>query len=50
VIFETTDTNKGWNGKFKDVQLASDVYVYYLEIVTASNRRVTKKGTITLIR
>jgi len=50
VIFETTDINKGWNGKFKDVQLASDVYVYYLEIVTASNRRLTKKGTITLIR
>jgi gliding motility-associated-like protein len=50
VIFETTDINKGWNGKFKDVQLASDVYVYYLEIVTASNRKVTKKGTITLIR
>jgi len=50
VIFETTDINKGWDGKFKDIQLASDVYVYYLEIVTASNRKVTKKGTITLIR
>ena len=49
-IFETTDISKGWDGKFKDVQLASDVYVYYLEIVTASNRKVTKKGAITLIR
>jgi gliding motility-associated-like protein len=39
VIFETSDINKGWDGKFKDVQLASDVYVYYLEIATASNKR-----------
>jgi gliding motility-associated-like protein len=50
LIFETTDMNKGWDGKFRDVQLASDVYVYYLEIVSASNRTITKKGTITLIR
>ena len=50
VIFETTDINKGWDGKFRDVQLASDVYVYYLEIVSASNKKITKKGTITLIR
>jgi len=49
-IFETTDINKGWDGKFKDAQLASDVYVYYLEIITASNKKITKKGTITLIR
>jgi len=50
VIFETADINKGWDGRFRDVQLASDVYVYYLEIVTASNKKVSKKGTITLIR
>jgi len=50
VIFETTDINKGWDGKFKDLQLASDVYVYYLELVSASNKKITKKGTITLIR
>ena len=50
VIFATTDMNKGWDGKFREMQLASDVYVYYLEIVTASNKKVTKKGTITLIR
>ncbi len=49
-IFETTDINKGWDGKFKDVQLASDVYVYYLELVSASNKKITKRGTVTLIR
>jgi gliding motility-associated-like protein len=50
VMFETTDINKGWDGKFRDVQLASGVYVYYLELVSASNKKITKKGTITLIR
>ena len=49
-IFETTDINKAWDGKFKDVQLASDVYVYYLELVSASNKKITKRGTVTLIR
>jgi len=50
VIFETADINKGWDGKFRDVQLASDVYIYYMEIITASNKKIMKKGTVTLIR
>ena len=50
VVYETTDINKGWDGKVNGLVQASDVYVYYFEILTASNKKITKKGTLTLIR
>ena len=50
VMFETTDINKGWDGRFKDAVQPSDVYIYYFELITASNKKITKKGTLTLIR
>ena len=50
LVFETADINKSWDGRFHDVLQSPDVYVYYLEIQTASNKKITKKGTVTLIR
>ena len=50
LIFETSDIHRAWDGRFNDQQQPSDVYIYYLEIRTASNRNITKKGTVTLIR
>jgi gliding motility-associated-like protein len=50
LIYETTDISKGWDGQFKNIPQPTDVYIYYLEIQTASNKKITKKGTVTLIR
>ncbi len=50
LIYETNDISKGWDGKFNDQPQPSDVYIYYLEILTASNKKISKKGTFTLLR
>jgi gliding motility-associated-like protein len=50
LLFKTNDINKEWDGKFGGVIQSSGVYIYYLEILTASNKKVTRKGSLTLIR
>jgi gliding motility-associated-like protein len=48
-IFMTTDINTGWNGRIKGIDLSSGVYVYKITGFK-DNKRVTLKGTFTLIR
>lgn len=49
-IFETTNRNEGWDGRYKGVVQPMDVYAYTLEVVFTDNTTATKKGDITLIR
>jgi len=49
-VFETTDKNQGWDGKFNGVVQPMDVYAYTLEVEFTDGSRATKKGDITLIR
>jgi gliding motility-associated-like protein len=49
-VFETTDKNQGWDGRFKGVVQPMDVYAYTLEVEFTDGSRTTKKGDITLIR
>lgn len=49
-VFETTDKNQGWDGRFKGVMQPMDVYGYTLEVEFTDGTRATKKGDITLIR
>jgi gliding motility-associated-like protein len=48
--FQANDVNSGWDGTYKGVKLASDAYVYSLEIMCDNNTIVPSKGSITLIR
>lgn len=50
VVFKTTDINKQWNGRLNGEQLAAGSYSYYVDILKATNKRFTKKGTILLLR
>lgn len=50
LIYQTRREGDGWNGKFQDIDQDAGVYVWMLEFYDASNRLVTQKGTITLIR
>jgi gliding motility-associated-like protein len=50
LVYETNDINKGWNGRFGEQPQPSDVYIYYLQIRTASNKEISKKGTFALLR
>lgn len=50
VVFETTDRNIPWNGKFKGALQPADVYHYTLDVEYSDNTKVQKIGDITLIR
>ncbi len=49
-VFESTDINQGWDGRFKGTVQPMDVYAYTLDIEFTDGTRTTKKGDITLIR
>ena len=49
-VFESSDLNSGWNGKFKGAVQPMDVYAYTLDVEFFDGTKATKKGDITLIR
>jgi len=49
-MFETSDINNGWDGKYKDQPQPMGVYVYTIEAVTPAGKKFVKQGNITLIR
>ena len=50
VMFSTTTLNKGWDGKFGGVDQPTGVYVWMAEGVTLDGQKITRKGSVTLIR
>ena len=50
LVFDSKDIDKGWNGEFKGVPQAYDVYVYQVEAVTSTGKVINKQGNVTLIR
>ena len=50
LLFRSTDQAKGWNGTYKGKYEPVGVYVYYVDAVLNGGQRITKKGTIDLLR
>ncbi len=50
LVFQTTDRNQGWDGKYKGVLQPMDAYAYTLEVEFTDGSKATKKGDITLLR
>jgi gliding motility-associated-like protein len=50
LIFHTKDVTKGWNGEIGRVPQQTGTYVYYLEMIDASGKRISQKNTFLLIR
>jgi len=50
LIFETKDWSRKWDGTFQGAPQATGVYVWTLEYNDASNKKISLKGTSTLIR
>ncbi|MBL7765541.1 MAG: choice-of-anchor L domain-containing protein [Chitinophagaceae bacterium] len=50
MVFETTDINEGWDGRFNGKPQPMGVYVYTIDAKTSTGLRVTKQGNVTLIR
>ena len=44
------NSSDGWNGKFNDKALTSDVYVYMMEVVCENGFIIPVKGNVTLLR
>lgn len=49
-IYKSTNMNFTWNGTWKNQPQPNDTYVYYLELEKQSGKKVTKKGTVLLLR
>ncbi len=50
LVFQTTDPDQGWDGRYKGALQPMDVFAYVLEVEFTDGTRATKKGDITLIR
>ncbi len=51
LIFETTDINKGWDGKYKDKPMPEGSYYWIFEALdTYTNISYTKTGNINILR
>lgn len=49
MIFETTDVEKGWDGRIGNFYVASGVYVYFVKFKNAKGETIEKHGTVTLL-
>jgi gliding motility-associated-like protein len=49
-VFESADLNTGWNGTQSGKTQPSGVYMYVAEIVKNTGERITRKGSINLVR
>ncbi len=49
-VFETTNIEQGWNGKFNDKEQPVGVYIYSIDATTSTGKPFRKDGNLTLIR
>ena len=49
-VFNSTNISQGWDGNLRGTPQPAGVYVYYLEMKGLSGKRLTKRGTVALIR
>ncbi|WP_190300418.1 T9SS type B sorting domain-containing protein [Rufibacter hautae] len=50
IIFESKDPKTGWNGMHGGKPSPPETYIYRLEAVDVNGKKITQKGTVTLIR
>ena len=50
LVFESFDRLSGWDGRFRDKDLAPDVYDYYLKVTCVDDVESIIKGNVTLLR
>jgi gliding motility-associated-like protein len=50
LIFSTTQSGQGWNGKINGKNQGTGVYVWIVKAVDFTGKEIVEKGTVTLIR
>lgn len=49
-VFESSDLNEGWNGRFKGRDSEMGTYVYFAELTLSNGEVIELKGNVTLVR
>ena len=49
-LFESTNMNNGWDGRYKGIMQEMEVYQYTLNVTFFDKSNTTKKGSITLLK
>jgi len=49
-VFETTDLDKGWDGRLLGVPMNNNVFVYMLEVTFCNGETVKEQGSVTLVK
>ncbi len=49
-VFSTSDKEKGWDGTFNGSEQSMDSYVYYVIAETVEGEKISRKGSIQLVR
>lgn len=49
-VFQTTDINTGWDGKYKNKPQPTEAYGYVLNVIFVDGTTLYKKGNVTLMR
>ncbi|MBC3538118.1 T9SS type B sorting domain-containing protein [Rufibacter sediminis] len=50
IIFESKDPKAGWDGTHRGKPAPPETYIYRMEAVDVNGKKITQKGTVTLIR
>lgn len=50
VVFQSEGSYREWDGKYKGLPQPTGVYVYTVELVSPSNKKIKRQGTLTLTR
>ncbi len=50
MVFQTTDIEKGWDGKFRGAVQPMGAYVYVIDATTSTGKKIYKQGNVTLLR
>jgi gliding motility-associated-like protein len=49
-VYESTDQNMAWDGRYRNKPQPSGVYIYVAEIILNTGEKIERKGAINLVR
>jgi gliding motility-associated-like protein len=50
IVFETTDVNAAWDGKYNNLDQEVDSYTYLIDYITFKDEHIKKTGSVILLR
>ena len=50
LVYESNNIYNGWDGKFNGIDQEMDAYTYLIDYITYKNERISKTGSLILLR